>query len=69
MFLKHHMSRSRYVKHEPGNTTRRVEIFREKGMPVLDIPSADGTNFAYKTLLGSTPCKVYSDFGQAPVCL
>ena len=33
MFLKHFVSRSRAVavKYEPGNTTRRVEIFRVKG--------------------------------------
>lgn len=31
MFLKHFVSRSRAVKYEPGNTTRRVEIFRGKG--------------------------------------
>ena len=31
MFLKHFVSRSRAVKYEPENTTRRVEIFRAKG--------------------------------------
>lgn len=31
MFLKHFVPRSRAVKYEPGNTTRRVEIFRVKG--------------------------------------
>ena len=38
MFLKHFVSRSRAVKYEPENTTRRVEIFQAKGEAVTLLP-------------------------------